>query len=244
MSFSLCSRADEVAVQPVKWTTGLYRSNGGEQAASAALDLNFRHTSGYGNAWLGWYAQPAAGNAGLAGESVDAERIRQSRAGWDKSFVIGAWRLQPSLQAADGGFVGGSLNVETGDRWTVGAGVGRTNLRPYVNLNFDPNDALMLSAGYRASGNAPGIVLQWVRDNRQNPDQRHLHLVYRQQLSAQVRLTIDLLDKVGTVDGVYVHKQGLGLTHDQDAYFCRLVYDPKANFGAQNMWRVSFGRRF
>ena len=53
-------------------------------------------------------------------------------------------------------------------------GAGRTNLRNYANLNFDPNDAWMLSGGYRWADNY-SLALQVVPDNRLNPDQQNTH---------------------------------------------------------------------
>jgi hypothetical protein len=233
--------ADEAPALPFKFTTGWYDLSGGDQQSAKGLDLHLRHSSSLGNAWLGWYQQGASGNADQADYSP---RVQQSRAGWDNSFQFSTLRLQPSLQIADGGFVGGSFNLETGQSWYAGAGLGRTNLQPYVNLNFDPNDALMLSAGYRGSDRAPSVGLQWVRDNRLNPDQRHLHLVYRQRISSHERITIDLLDKVGTVEDEYIHKLGWSAAYDWRQYFVHVAYDPKANFGPQDMWRLSLGTHF
>jgi hypothetical protein len=58
-------------------------------------------------------------------------------------------RLSPSLQTASQGFTAFSAQVETSDSWFVGAGLGRTNLLPYWNLNFDPNDSWTASIGRR-----------------------------------------------------------------------------------------------
>jgi hypothetical protein len=192
--------------------------------------VNLRHSSALGNVWLGLYRAPA-----LA--------LTQTRAGWDSSFDWGPLRVMPSLQTASGGFWGGSLGVETGERWYVGAGLGRTNLRNYVNLNFDPNDAWMLSGGYRWGGER-SLGLQVVRDNRQNPDQQHVHLVYRTSLAQGQRLTLDLLHKSGEVDGATVQRAGLAATWDWPRYFVRLAYDPMVNFTPQTMWRLSTGTRF
>ena len=193
------------------------------------VDINIRHSSDYGNVWLGYFRAPR----------LDAN---QWRAGWDKSFGE-AVRIQPSLQVASGGFVGGSLNIETGERWIVGAGLGRTNLRPYYNLNFDPNDAWSLLAGYRAeSGQSYGA--SYVRDNRENPDQQHFHLTSRTPLQGKERLTLDLLYKRGLVDGQRIAKVGGTITYDWPRFFVRLAFDPNTNFTADNVWRASIGARF
>jgi hypothetical protein len=224
-----------------KLTAGSYGINGGGQTAARGLDVNLRNTSKLGNLWVGWYVQPAVNND-------ETTRQKQWRTGWDNTFNTGRVRVQPTLQAASGGFWGASFGVETGDTWYVGAGLGRTNLRPYVNLNFDPNDALMASGGYRWSAHQ-SLGFQWVRDNRLNPDQRHFHAIYRQGLSEHERVTFDVLSKAGSVTDSMgnvqkISKLGLSATYDWHEKFVRLSYDPNANFGVQNMWRFSLGTRF
>jgi hypothetical protein len=214
-----------------KLTTGFYGLSGADLPASRALDVNLRYaTAAIGDLWLGTYRSPS-----LA--------LTQTRAGWDNTYKVGATRFTPSLQTASGGFWGGSVNVETGDSLYVGVGFGRTNLRNYVNLNFDPNDAYMLSTGYRWQ-DARSLGLQLVRDNRQNPDQQHLHLVYRTPFAEHERLTLDALYKKGLVLGEPIRRVGLSATYDWPRYFARVAYDPKVNFTPQNMWRVQVGTRF
>jgi len=152
-------------------------------------------------------------------------------------------RLQPSVQIASGGFAGGSLNVETGESWVAGAGIGRTNLRPYYNLNFDPNDSWSLLAGYRGD-NGQSVVASYVRDNRENPDQQHFHVVMRTPTPDKQRLTVDLLYKRGLVEGQRISKLGATLTYDWPKVFVRLAYDPRTNFTVDNAWRLSVGTRF
>lgn len=220
---------------PFKLTTGLYRLSGGQLPNATGVDVNLRYTSDRsGEVWLGVFRAPARGQDGA---------FVQTRTGWDTIYSVGPVRLQPSLQAASGGFWGGSVSVETGDSWYLGAGLGRTNLRTYVNLNFDPNDAWMLSGGYRWTGSR-SLGLQVVRDNRQNPDQQHLHLVYRTALAEGHRLTLDALYKKGLVDGEPIKRLGLSATYDWPRFFARVAYDPKVNFTPQDMWRVQLGTRF
>lgn len=221
----------EPAPEPAfKLTTGLYQYNGGERSNGQALDVNLRHTSPAGNVWFGHYVSWA-------------HELTQDRLGWDRAFPVGAVRIQPSVQVASGGAWNGSMGVETGAAWYVGAGFGRTNLREAVNLNFDPNDSYSLSGGYRwAENSALGFVL--VRDNRENPDQRHLHLIWRTLLPDGHRLTLDLLQKSGLVEGEPVERTGLSLAYDWPRWFMRLSYDPKVNFTAQDMWRLALGTRF
>jgi hypothetical protein len=220
------------AAQPLgfKLTTGLYQLSGGDLPAGPGLDVNLRATSGFGNAWVGWFRSPV-------------QALTQTRAGWDNTFKLGPVRFVPSLQLASGGFLGGSAYLETGSSWFAGAGVGRTNLRPYVNLNFDPNDSWTLAGGYRWGENH-SLALQVVRDNRLNPDQQHTHLVYRTPVDGEERLTLDLLSKKGLVAGVPIQRLGLSVAYDWPRYFVRIARDPLVNFTTQDMLRLSVGTRF
>lgn len=214
-----------------KLTVGRYALDGGGLAGSQALDVNLRYTTEQiGDLWLGVYRMPSAA-------------LSQVRSGWDKVFTVGPVRVSPSLQSASGGFWGGSVGVETGDSWYVGAGLGRTNLRNYINLNYDPNDAWMFSSGYRWA-DARSLGIQVVRDNRLNPDQQHVHLVYRAPRPGGQRLTLDTLYKKGFSNGEYVRRVGLSATYDWPRYFVHLTFDPKVNFTPQNMWRLQVGVRF
>ncbi len=208
-----------------KLTAGYFRLS----ESGNALDLNVRHSSDYGNAWVGFFRAPG----------LDAN---QWRTGWDNSFGSTV-RIQPSVQAASGGFVGGSLNVETGKTWVAGAGFGRTNLRPYYNLNFDPNDSWSLMGGYRGESGT-SVIASYVRDNRENPDQQHFHVTMRTALPESQRLTFDVLYKRGLVDGARIAKAGATLTYDWPRYFVRLAFDPNTNFTPDNAWRLSVGMRF
>jgi hypothetical protein len=223
VAFNTCAAADQ---EPsFKLTAGWYRLS----ETGDGFDVNLRHTSEYGNAWLGAFRSSSLNS-------------QQWRAGWDRS-IGDTWRVQPSVQIASGGFVGGSLNVEAGTTWVAGAGIGRTNLRPYYNLNFDPNDAWSLLAGYRGE-RGQSIVATYVRDNRENPDQQHFHVVMRTPTLDGQRLTLDALYKRGLVNGQRVGKPGITMTYDWPGLFVRLAYDPKTNFTVDNAWRFSIGTRF
>ena len=208
-----------------KLTVGVYRF----ADTGNAFDINLRRTGAYGNVWLGYYEAPRRDE-------------HQGRAGWDRTFDVDPVRVVVSSQAASRGYLNGSIGLETGERWFVGAGFGRTNLRPNWNLNFDPNDSWTLSAGWRADGES--LSLLWVRDDRQNPDQRHIHAVYRKSLADKHRITIDILHKIGIVDDTLIHRTGATITYDWPAFFVRLAYDPKVNFTQEDMWRLSVGTRF
>ena len=218
------AQAEDAAADFKLTTTGFKFSENG-----SGVDVNLRHSSDFGNAWIGYFRAL----------KLDAN---QWRGGWDRSFGE-AIRVQPSAQIASGGFVGGSINLETGERWFVGAGFGRTNLRPYFNLNFDPNDSWSLAAGYRGE-NGQSYSASYIRDNRENPDQQHFHLTSRTPLEGKERLTLDLLYKRGLVDGQRIAKAGGTMTYDWPKYFVRVAYDPYTNFTSDNVWRLSVGTRF
>jgi len=208
-----------------KLTLGSYRfSDSGN-----GLDANLRNTSAIGTTWLGYF--DASG--------LDSHQLR---AGWDQTYGD-AVRWSPSLQLASGGFAGGSINVETGKTWFVGAGYGRTNLAPYYNLNFDPNDAWTLSGGYRVPDGV-SYSLSYTRDDRENPDQQHLHAVYRVPVNGGDRFTLDLLFKRGLVNGDSINRVGVTLTYDWPRFFVRLAFDPNTNFTSDDVIRTSIGTRF
>ena len=213
-----------------KLSTGVYSMTGGGLPSASGVDLNLRHSSNFGNVWIGEY------------RSHD-QHTSQWRTGWDRTFKLEGVRLQPSLQAAQGGFFGGSFYAEAGEDWFAGLGIGRTNLRPYANLNFDPNDSWTLSGG-RHFSDGQVLTLLLIGDNRQNSDQRHLHFLYRTPLTDGRRLTVDLLAKRGLVAGTLIHKAGLSVAYDWPRYFVRIAFDPKANFAPQDMWRLTGGVRF
>ncbi len=192
-------------------------------------DLNLRRTSEVGNVWLGLFQLPN-------------QDISEWRVGWDRTFGKEI-RITPSIQSASGGFFGGSFQVEIGDPWFAAVGLGRTNLRPYFNLNFDPNDAYFLTLGKRSSTHEL-LMMQYVRDNRDHPDQQHLHFVYRTLVHQDHRLTLDLLYKQGLVGNTTVHRWGLTLGYDWPRHFVRLAWDPKVNFTHDNALRLSMGYRF
>jgi hypothetical protein len=208
-----------------KLTLGIYQF----AETGTAADLNLRHTTDFGDTWIGYY------------HSAKREE-HQGRAGWSDTVDLDVVRFLPSAQVASRGYFNWSLGVETGEHWFVGAGFGRTNLKPNWNLNFDPNDSWSLAGGWRGDGES--LALQWVRDDRENPDQRHMHMVYRKSLAGGQRVTLDVLHKRGLVDGDAIRKTGASLTWDWPRVFVRLAFDPKVNFTHEDMWRLGIGSRF
>ncbi len=222
---SACAQNADDAKPANKLTLGAYHFADSGNAG----DINWRHTNDYGDTWLGYY------HSGARDE-------HQGRAGWDNTFALDALRITPAAQIASRGYVNGSINIETGKTWFLGAGFGRTNLRPNWNLNFDPNDSWSLSGGWRGEGQSFSVL--WIRDDRENPDERHLHAIYRQAVGSGQRLTVDVLHKRGLVEGASIRKTGASITWDWPRYFLRLAYDPKVNFTNEDMWRLALGTRF
>ena len=140
-----------------------------------AWDINLRGTRGAANAWVGFNRQ--------GGD------FQQLRLGYDYAWDAPFGKLMPSVQYATHGFWGGSLNAEIGDRYFALLGFGRTNLKPYFNLNFDPNDVLTFGVGTRVVSRAT-LSLYQVRDDRLHTGQRITHLIARYKPDEQTRWTL------------------------------------------------------
>ena len=222
----LMAHADAGDEHPFKLTIGDYRYSD----SGSGHDLNLRWRHGGTNVWIGAYRDPVFGT--------------QTRTGVDTSLPLGgSATLQPSLQVASGGFVGGSLNFQIGDPWFALVGWGRTNLKPYFNLNFDPNDAITAAIGWHGD-NGRTVSLMLVADDRLNTGQRDWHLYGRWPLSEDLRVTLDLLRKTGDGDSGYVRGWGWNATLDFSTWFLHLARDPKQNFSLQDAHRLALGIRF
>lgn len=219
---------------PIAWklTLGHWR----DSVAATAVDLNLRGNDEDDAFWLGLFD--------------DRDGFRQVRAGWERQFAVPFGRLIASGQLASRGFAGGSFTAEISPQrlapWSVLIGWGRTNTRPYYNLNFDPNDSVLIGGSWKPAGDT-AITLYQVRDDRLDTRQRVTHLVmvfggHRRHVG------IDLFHRAGWADAVPdgdpVRSWGLGLTLERSPFFGRVVWDPRANFGPGNMLRLSAGLRF
>jgi hypothetical protein len=195
----------------------------------AGSDINLRWRGSNSDAWLGVYADGEFGN--------------QARTGFDTSIDIShSIQLQPSIQLATRGFFGGSFTVQAGKDWFGLAGIGRTNLRPYFNLNFDPNDAITFGVGHRTmNGSTYSLVV--VADDRLRTHQTDWHLNARVPVG-RIRATIDVLRKSGLSDIGPITGWGFTATIDWPVWFMRLARDPYQNFSSENAWRISAGIRF
>lgn len=213
--------------KPFKFTLGAY-----QYGDAAGQDANLRYRSGDASFWIGAYH--------------DRDFGTQARTGFDTAFLPvpgSTLSIQPSLQLATQGFVGGSLSIELGEPWFVLAGWGRTNLKPYFNLNFDPNDAVTLALGRREETGRTWYLMA-VADDRLHTGQKHIHAVWREPVRHGERVTIDVLRKVGAGDEGPVSAWGLSVAYDWPNWFLRLVSDPKQNFSTTNAVRLSIGMRF
>jgi hypothetical protein len=214
-----------------KATYGLYRSS----TEGQARDVNLRGNTTDLTFWLGSYK--------------DAQNFEQHRIGLEYVIALPWGKLTPSFQSATGGFFGWSLTwngqAEQAEGVAPLLGLGRTNQKTYYNLNFDPNDSVMVGASY-ASRDIGLLMLYRVQDDRLHTGQTTHHLVWRKSLSSERRLTVDLFKRRGAEQAGSPVYQGTGasVTVDIGDYFVRLGHDPKANYKAGDITRLAVGLKF
>ncbi len=216
--------------EPIDWK--LTYTHHRTEAERDGVDLNLRATRDANVFWLGHYRR--------------ADEFQQTRAGLERGFSFDWGKALLSGQAATRGFLGFASQAEIG-RSSVRliTGFGRTNLKPYFNLNFDPNDAVTLGVvadlphGMRASFYA-------VHDDRLGTGQTVVHALLRTSDDPAQRWTIDVSQRRGPLGdaGERVRRTGIGVTYDRAPYFGRIVFDPNANFSGHDMLRLGFGVRF
>jgi hypothetical protein len=198
-----------------------------------AWDFNLRGNTDTHTWWVGYYRRD--------------DEFRQLRLGYEHPLELPFGRLVPSFQYATRGFLGGSLSAEIGERYFGILGWGRTNLKEYYNLNFDPNDAVTFGIGTRALPKTTLSLFQ-VRDDRLGTGQRVTHLVARIKPDERTRWTVDVFHKEGRPDSDpasgRVRGTGATVTYDFDRWFVRVASDPHVNFSDNSMVRVAFGFRF
>jgi hypothetical protein len=150
-----------------------------------------------------------------------------------------------SIQSASGGVAVGSITSEVGGDSYAIVGFGRTNVRSYVNLNYDPNDAITLGLGTRAIEGSEWSLFN-VHDDRLHTGQNVTHAVLRQHLATGDRLTLDVFVKRGlTGDGEMVRNaRSISIGYDHGALFARFAYDPYAGFNTPTQRRLTVGARF
>ena len=208
-----------------KFTAGVYAAD-----HQVTTDFNVRYSSRHLTGWIGWY-----------GPQSD---VRQSRVGLEYDLKRSWLVAVPSAQVASGSFVGGSVYSEIGTRWYLVAGASRTNLRPYSNLTFDPNESWQLGAGVHI-GSADSVAAFTIWDNRLETGQQNSHLVIRHYLPHARRLTLDVSYKSGHDDtGEFVRGSAEAMEYDWHRWFVKLARDAHANFTPETMWRTGAGLRF
>ncbi len=219
--------ADASASPDFKLTLGRYGSSDG----NTGLDANLRGGLGPHTAWVGLYR--------------DQSGYRQARAGYEFRLDGDTVRTVFSLQSASGGVAVGSVTSELGGANYAIVGFGRTNVRNYVNLNYDPNDAITLGIGTRAISQTE-LTLFNIHDDRLHTGQNVTHLVLRRRFEGDQRLTVDFFVKRGlTGDGNFVRNdKSISLGYDRGPYFLRFAYDPHAGFTTPTQRRLQLGARF
>jgi hypothetical protein len=223
------STQDEFEI--VHWTYKLTPSYYVTTHETEAIDLNLRANYGPHATWLGYYRR---------GNEFD-----QIRTGYEYTAQFSIVQLVPSLQLASYGFAGGSVNAQIGGSIYALLGFGRTNLRDYYNLNFDPNDSITYGIGSRLNPKST-LTLFTVKDNRLQTGQIITHAVWRWAFNDHQRWTIDLSNKRGRAS-IYdepVCGNGFSATYDYQNIFFRLAEDQKVNFTADNQTRLTIGLRF
>jgi len=222
--------ADEGDDRRLQWklTPSYYDNSDGTHA----YDVNLRADFGDQRAWIGDYR--------------DSQGYHQARAGFDWVNQIGFVNLDLSGQYATGGFFGGSATAQIGsdDNYAI-LGWGRTNLHPYYNLNFDPNDAVTAGFGTKALMRGLEAQLYHIWDDRLATRQHVTHLLLRYAIDDHSRCSLDLSYKHGLADPeTYVHGYAIAATYAWHHVFARLAYDQHANFNLPNQKRISVGLLF
>jgi hypothetical protein len=213
------------------WSFKLTPSVYSNRDTPQATDLNLRSNLGPHALWIGQYRQSGFGE--------------QLRTGYEYTASLDGGQVVYSLQAAERGFAGGAVSAQVGHEVYGIVGWGRTNLRTYYNLNFDPNDAITLGLGGWWHKQHQ-ISLYRIQDDRLHTGQRVTHLVWRYHPDNAHRLTLDLADKRGRgdIDGPWLQGSIVSLTWDWDRYFVRAAIDRQVNFTNDTQKRLSLGWRF
>jgi hypothetical protein len=202
-----------------------------DAAGDQSVDVNARYTVGDWTGWLGYYGAQ--------------DGTEQGRGGIEYDWHHQSWLfLVPSMQVASRGFLGGTLYAEIGTTWYAIAGISRTDLRPYANLTFDPNDSWQLGAGFHF-GKSDSIALYTIWDNRLDTGQQITHAVLRRHFAKTQRITLDVSYKSGHGDNdVYLRGDAEAVEYDWSRWFVKAAHDRHANFSEPTMWRFGGGFRF
>jgi hypothetical protein len=168
----------------------------------------------------------------------------QVRAGYEYDYSRDWLRVVPSVQAATKGLLSGTVYGEVGPSIYGIGGAGRTNLEPYWNLGFDPNEYVQFGGGYR---NAAGttVSVYAIHDVRLHTGQTNTHFYGRRHLSPSCRLTVDVVREHGNGDdGLVVRAWAANAEVDWRRWFGRFALDPYVNYTPDRQVRVGGGVRF
>jgi len=195
-----------------------------------SYDLNFRRQFGSAFAWIGAFIDPNGGSQGRVGAEYDFHH---------------EWFLFiPTLEVTTNGAVFGSLYAELGKDYYGIVGFARTNLRPFNDLFFDPNDAVQLGAGYKIDS-YDKLYAYSIFDVRLHTHQQDTHVLWRHRLDENNGITLDGLYKSGNTDEhKYIRAVGIGIYYDRPTWFWKAYYDPYVNFTRHTMVRVGVGLKF
>jgi hypothetical protein len=231
LHFSTHAQAAPQAEDDAQWAFKLTPSLYAAKNETTAADVNLRGNLGNHTTWIGQYVR---GNA-----------YQQTRWGYEYNANFAWGQMVPSLQIASKGFAGASLNFQIGGPTYLITGLGRTNLKDYYNLTFDPNDSYVIGFGSKLIKNHV-FNLFAVKDNRLHTGQVVTHGVWRWQLNDAERLVLDVSHKSGrlTQDTPVLHGNGISMSYDFGNQFIKLAREQKVNFSDQDQTRISAGIRF
>ncbi|HEY7172930.1 MAG TPA: hypothetical protein VH417_18890 [Vicinamibacterales bacterium] len=194
------------------------------------VDVNLRHTFRSSTAWVGIYQEN--------------DRFDQARIGYEYDYHGEHLTLVPSALVATHGFVGGTLYVEAGRQLFAIGGTGFTNLQPYWNLAFDPNDYVQFGLGYRDRAGSTASIYA-IRDVRNHTEQTNTHLYVRRYLPHEWRVTLDAVNERGYGDdGTFLKGWAFTVDVDWQRWFVRVAQDPHVNYTPDSQVRVAGGLRF
>jgi hypothetical protein len=200
------------------------------QPGNTSGDLNVRRQLGAFGAWLGVFRDPGTDTVGRAGVEWDAR--------FGRVFVL------PTVQAATNGLKAVQVYSEIGRENYLILGASRTNLRPFYNLSWDPNESVQLGLGHHIT-RFDKVYAFTIFDVRLHTGQQDAHLLWRHRLTSRLGLTVDGLYKSGRADsGRWVQAVGIGFYVDGPRWLAKAYYDPYVNFTSQTMYRAAVGAKF
>jgi hypothetical protein len=209
-----------------KFTASYYNFSSGKYG----VDLNLRHAFHTSTAWIAGYRESSG--------------FDQARIGYEYDYHHDWLTVVPSAQAATRGFVGASVYGEAGRKVFGIAGAGRTNLRPYWNLGFDPNDYIQFGFGYH-DHDANTVSAYAIRDNRLGTHQTNTHVFFRRHVGEAWRVTFDLVREQGRGDNdAHIRAWAATAGVDWRRWFVRAARDPHVNYTEDRQVRVAGGFRF